>query len=75
MTEKEKMLAGEPYNCGDTELITRWHLAKQLQTEYNSTPSDNTEKLSALLDKLIGSRGENVWISALSSWTTGRTYI
>lgn len=30
-TEKEKMLAGEPYDCGDTELINRWHKAKQLQ--------------------------------------------
>ncbi|WP_419485136.1 maltose acetyltransferase domain-containing protein, partial [Barnesiella intestinihominis] len=24
-TEKEKMLAGESYDCGDTELINRWH--------------------------------------------------
>ncbi|MBP3517003.1 MAG: sugar O-acetyltransferase [Parabacteroides sp.] len=63
-TEKEKMLAGELYDCRDTELINRWHLAKQLQKEYNNTPSDDTEKLSVLLDKLIGSRGENVWISA-----------
>ena len=63
-TEKEKMLAGEPYDCGDTELINRWHKAKQLQKEYNDTPSDDIEKLSSLLDDLIGSRGENVWISA-----------
>lgn len=63
-TEKEKMLSGEPYNCGDAELIHRWHQAKQLQREYNNTPSDDTEKLSALLDDLIGSRGENAWITA-----------
>ena len=63
-TEKEKMLAGESYDCGDTELINRWHKAKQLQKEYNDTPSDDIEKLSSLLDDLIGSRGENVWISA-----------
>lgn len=24
MTEKEKMLAGEIYDCGDKELIDRW---------------------------------------------------
>ena len=24
-TEKEKMLAGEPYDCGDTELINRYN--------------------------------------------------
>ena len=59
-TEKEKMLSGEPYDCGDTELIT----AKKLQREYNNTPSDNAERLSALLDELIGQSSENVWISA-----------
>lgn len=63
-TEKEKMLSGEPYDCGDPELIGRWHKAKQLQREYNNTPSDDRERLSALLDDLLGSRGENVWISA-----------
>ncbi len=37
-TEKEKMLAGEPYDCGDPELIDRWHKAKkQLQKRYNKT--------------------------------------
>ena len=30
-TEKEKMLSGERYDVTDTELITRWHKAKQLQ--------------------------------------------
>lgn len=39
MTEKEKMLAGEIYDCGDTELITRWHLAKHLQQQYNAADS------------------------------------
>ena len=34
-TEKEKMLAGEVYDCADNELLTRWHKAKQLQQEYN----------------------------------------
>ena len=33
-TEKEKMLSGEIYDFTDTELITRWHKAKQLQKEY-----------------------------------------
>ena len=27
-TEKEKMLAGEVYDCADNELLTRWHKAK-----------------------------------------------
>lgn len=63
-TEKEKMLAGEPYDCGDNELITRWHLAKRLQSEYNATDSREREKIVALQDQLLGSHGENVWITA-----------
>lgn len=30
MTQREKMLAGELYDCGDPELLARWHLAKDL---------------------------------------------
>ncbi len=29
MTVREKMLAGELYDCGDEELLTRWHKAKE----------------------------------------------
>lgn len=28
MTEREKMLAGELYDCGDPELLTQWHKVK-----------------------------------------------
>ena len=27
MTEREKMLAGQLYDCGDAELLTQWHLS------------------------------------------------
>ena len=64
MTEKEKMLAGEIYDCGDLELITRWHYAKQLQFQYNSTDSRDREKLSLILDELLGTYGDKVWITA-----------
>jgi len=63
-TEKEKMLAGEFYDAGDTELITRWHLAKKLMKEYFLADTTDKSLLDSILDKLIGSRGENVWISA-----------
>ena len=49
-TEKEKMLAGEYYDPGDTELITRWHLAKKLTQQYNQTASND----KGTLDKLLG---------------------
>ncbi len=64
MTEKEKMLAGEIYDCGDPELLTRWHYAKQLQLQYNNTDSRDREKLFAILKDLLGTYGKDVWISA-----------
>lgn len=64
MTEKEKMLAGELYDCADPELLERWHLAKRLMQQYNATDSRDRETLEAILDELIGSRGENVWVAA-----------
>lgn len=45
MTEREKMLAGELYDCGDPELLTQWHKAKDLARDYNQTDSaDSDEK-------------------------------
>lgn len=64
MTEKEKMLAGQIYDCSDTELITRWHLAKRLQQQYNATDSREGVQLNSILNELLGSHGENVWIAA-----------
>lgn len=63
-TEKEKMLSGEIYDCGDTELITRWHKAKELQRKYNNADTLNQTEINHLLDELLGSRGENCWVSA-----------
>lgn len=63
-TEKEKMLAGELYDPGDKELISRWHLAKKLMKEYNKTDTTNREMLDGYLSQLLGSKGDNVWITA-----------
>lgn len=64
MTEKEKMLAGISYDCGDKELQTRWHLAKKLTRAYYETDTTDRDKLNEILDQLLGSRGENVWVAA-----------
>lgn len=64
MTEHEKMLAGEVYDCADPELLERWHLVKSLMQRYNSTCSKDKDTINLILDELVGSRGENVWISA-----------
>ena len=47
MTEREKMLAGQLYDCGDTELLSQWHKAKDLVRDYNQTDSADTEEKSA----------------------------
>lgn len=64
MTEREKMLAGELYDCGDPELLERWHLAKDLIKQYNALPSSDLKAKEAVLRQLLGGCGENVWITS-----------
>lgn len=64
MTEREKMLSGQLYDCGDMELITQWHKAKNLIREYNNSMSEDADIKNNILDSLLGSRGENLWITA-----------
>lgn len=63
MTEKEKMLNGELYDCGDPELMELWHTGKRLIKEYNKTASDNEKEKERILSELLGSKGDNLWIT------------
>lgn len=63
MTEREKMLAGELYDCGDKELLDRWHLAKNLVREYNNIVSEDLEYKNKILNQLLGKIEKNVWIT------------
>lgn len=63
MTEREKMLAGELYDCGDPELLNRWHEAKDLARQYNSVKSQDLEEKDRILGQLLGGRGKNLWIT------------
>jgi len=63
MTEKEKMLAGQLYDCGDTELLAQWHKAKDLVREYNQIPSNDGVKKAEILKELLGGQGKNLWIT------------
>ncbi len=63
-SEKEKMLAGEIYDAGDAELIARWHLAKKLMRQYSEADTQDRALLDGILARLLGSKGENVWIAA-----------
>ena len=64
MTEREKMLAGQLYDCGDAELLTHWHKAKNLMRDYNRLDSDNAAEKDRILNELLGGRGANLWITA-----------
>ncbi len=63
MTEKEKMLAGQLYDCGDKELLKQWHKAKNLTREYNNLNSEDTEKKQSILKALLGGMGDSAWIA------------
>ena len=63
MTEKEKMLAGQLYDCGDPELLAQWHKAKDLVREYNQTASNDSVKKGQILKELLGGHGKNLWIT------------
>ncbi|WP_373599178.1 sugar O-acetyltransferase [Paraclostridium bifermentans] len=64
MTEREKMLAGELYDCGDSELLNQWHKAKNLIRDFNQIDSQDLNKKDKILNELLGGRGENLWITA-----------
>lgn len=57
-TQRERMLAGEPYIAGDPELSAERLRAAELTKAYNeSSPSDPAER-ARLLGELLGSVGE-----------------
>ena len=64
MTEKEKMLAGELYDCGDPELMKLWNRGKNLMQRYNSLDYSSKTEQSKILDELLGSRGQQTQITA-----------
>ena len=62
MTEKEKMLAGQPYNA-ETPLLRQERLkARQLCFEYNNTPPEKGRAVQ-ILDRLLGKHGKNCCIN------------
>lgn len=63
MTEREKMLAGQLYDCGDAELLAQWHKAKDLVRQYNALDSQDLPGKDAILTALLGGRGKNLWIT------------
>ena len=56
-TEKEKMLAGETYNCLDAELEAERQKAKELLRRYNGCEAAPERK--TILGQLLGAIGQN----------------
>lgn len=61
-TERERMLAGEPYDSRDPALLARYRLARQLLRDLASPEADDLEVKNRLLAQLLGHLGRNVWI-------------
>ena len=61
MTEREKMPAGQLYDCGDPELLAQWHKAKDLIRNYNQADSADAQTKDRILSELLGGRGKNLW--------------
>lgn len=62
MTEKEKMLAGEPYDPTDKELTELRVKAHRLSQEYNMTYETDEERRREILDELLPDRGEGAYL-------------
>ena len=58
VTEREKMLAGQPYKPGDEELKNMRLRSRQLMKDLNN--EDDASKRSSLLKDWFGSTGENL---------------
>jgi maltose O-acetyltransferase len=61
-TEKEKMLAGELYLSSDTELTAMRNRARKLVRQYNATTEEHMDERTTLLQILLGTVGNNVYI-------------
>lgn len=62
MTEKEKMLAGMPYDPSDEELTKLRVRAHKLSKDYNDTYEDEEEKRKEILDILLPERANGAFL-------------
>lgn len=58
----QKMLAGEGYDCRDSELLELYHKARALILAHNTCDSRDLERRRDILNQLLGKVGKGVWI-------------
>jgi maltose O-acetyltransferase len=64
MTEREKMLAGEPYQSRDPELLALYHRTKALLKMLASTASTDAAGKEEICRSMFGALGSRVWIES-----------
>lgn len=62
MNEESKIMQGILFSPADPELKAMKLKAHNLNIDYNRLYEDETEKRNAILDELLGSRGEGVFV-------------
>jgi len=62
MTEKEKMLSGNLYNAGDSELSLERQKARLLFQKINSLGENNKQERNKLFYELFGKAGKCLWV-------------
>jgi maltose O-acetyltransferase len=62
MTEREKMLAGEPYDPLDPELVAGRERARDLCRALNATREAERDERRRILRELFGAGGDSVWM-------------
>ena len=63
MTEREKMLAGEPYDACDAELLADLNRVKVLCQQYNSLLATELKARNAMLQEILGQADEETFIN------------
>jgi maltose O-acetyltransferase len=61
-SEREKMLAGEPYDPHDAELVRARRRARNLCLDLNATREEEEDERRRILRELLGAGGESVWM-------------
>ncbi len=59
-SQRERMLAGDPYRADDPELVAAMVRARRLMTSYEHVPSDDLIGARQILVELLGSVGTDV---------------
>src|SRR5687767_9424961 len=61
-SERDKMLAGEPYDPFDPDLVARRTRARDLCQALNATRENDTDHRRTILRALFGTGGDTVWM-------------